>query len=194
MCLFFFRLPCQGSHHQAHPVGFIGPDYHLFFPGSKPHSLETHNYPHLWAPPTARSGYPLLIRRPRADSLLASPQACKVTVFPADPKARASPASLSEFPPGSLLSKAAFTPSLSFPRQPWALTFPQAKQMAAGRDAKPTQRAQGLPLKALFSHWSLAPCFSGALEAERHRAAQHVPVLQPQKGVRQQDAEPSLPG
>ena len=39
--------------------------------------------------------------------------------------------------------------------------------MAAGRDAKPTQRAQGLPLKALFSHRSLAPSVSAELEKQK---------------------------
>lgn len=39
--------------------------------------------------------------------------------------------------------------------------------MAAGCDAKPTQRAQGLPLKALFSHWSLAPSVSVELEKQK---------------------------
>ncbi|KAL0611127.1 IQ motif and SEC7 domain-containing protein 1 [Plecturocebus cupreus] len=34
----------------------------------------------------------------------------------------------------------------------------------------------------------------GAREADRHRATQHVPVLQPQKGVRQRNTELGLPG
>lgn len=37
-------------------------------------------------------------------------------------------------------------------------------------------------------------CSSGAREAEGCCAAQHVTVLQPQKGVRQRDAEQGLPG
>lgn len=37
-------------------------------------------------------------------------------------------------------------------------------------------------------------CCSGAREAERCRAAQHVTMFQPQKGVRQRDTEQSLPG
>lgn len=37
-------------------------------------------------------------------------------------------------------------------------------------------------------------CSSGAREAEGCRAAQHVTVLQPQKGIRQRNAEQGLPG
>lgn len=104
-------------------------------------------------------------------------------------------------------SKVSVTSALSLVTQPsgapWspALPSPRSPPRAVPPSPRPSSRCSlqaALPRLPSMACATLtrAPvlCCSGAGEAEGRCAAQHIPVLQPQKGAGQRDAEPGLPG